>query len=255
MPAYKVNAIVLRRNDLGETDRILRLLTRENGRVDAVAKGARRGASKLSGATEPFTLSRMLLATGKSLDIVSQCEIRESFPALRGDLGCLSRATYLCELAERFIAEREPNQEVFDLLLSALYLLRRVQSGVGLDVIVHSFELRLLSERGYHPALGHCVKCMQPIKGARLAFSPAMGGMLCSMDRFEAEDSIAIGPDSLNLMLQLMNAGPDELVNLLPEVNAMDQVARCLKWYIRHRSDRDLHSAEFVEIVRAGYRG
>src|SRR5947209_17527381 len=98
---YKVNAIVLRRNDLGETDRILRLLTREAGRVDAVAKGARRGTSKLSGATELFTQSRMLLATGKTLDIVSQCEIRESFPRLRTDLPALARASYLCELVGR----------------------------------------------------------------------------------------------------------------------------------------------------------
>ena len=96
MPVYKVNAVVLRRTDLGETDRILRLLTKEAGKVDAVAKGARRGMSRLSGATELFTFSRMLLAVGKSLDIVSQCEIRETFPALRDDLSHLARATYLC---------------------------------------------------------------------------------------------------------------------------------------------------------------
>src|SRR5256885_1777053 len=108
MPIYKVNAIVLRRMDLGETDRILRLLTRECGRVDVVAKGARRGTSRLSGATELFTHSRMMLATGKTLDIVSQCEIRESFPPLRSNLPSLSRAAYLCELVERFMEEREP---------------------------------------------------------------------------------------------------------------------------------------------------
>src|SRR5437879_4466300 len=125
MPVYKVNGIVLRRSDLGETDRILRLFTRECGRVDTVAKGARRGTSRLSGATELFTHSRMLLATGKTLDIVSQCEIRESFPGLRGDLQRIARATYLCELVDRLLADREPNTEAFDLLLSALYLLQR----------------------------------------------------------------------------------------------------------------------------------
>src|SRR5437867_3061084 len=143
MPVYNVNAIVLRRSDLGETDRILRLLTRECGRVDAIAKGSRRGASKLSGATEIFTHSRMMLATGKSLEVVSQCEIRECFPALRGDLNALARASYICELVDRLMEEREPNPEVFDLVLSALYLLQR--SPVNPDVIVHAFEMRLLS--------------------------------------------------------------------------------------------------------------
>src|ERR1041385_7501431 len=147
MPAYNVNAIVLRRSDLGETDKILRLLTREAGRIDAVAKGAKRGASKLSGATELFTYSRIQLATGKSLEIVTQCEIKESFPSLRSNLDALTRATYLCELVDRLVAQHEPNPEVFDLLLSALYLLRR--AGANPDVIVHSFEMHLMEERGY----------------------------------------------------------------------------------------------------------
>src|SRR5579863_4167977 len=120
MPLYKADAIVLHRTNLGETDKILTLLCRENGKLGAVAKGSRRPGSKLSGATELYTYSRFLLAIGKNLDIVSQCEIRESFPALRGDLALLSRATYLCELTDRLVEEREPNPEVFDMLLSAL---------------------------------------------------------------------------------------------------------------------------------------
>src|SRR3989442_3918107 len=188
MPVYKANAIVLRRSDLGETDRILRLLTRERGKVDAVAKGARRGTSRLSGATELFTLSRMLLAEGKTLDIVSQCEIRESFPGLRNDLGLLARATYLCELVDRFAVEGEPNPDIFDLLLSGLYLLQRPLK--DRDVIVHSFELHLLAERGYRTELDLCVRCGGKIAGGRTAFSPSLGGLLCAQDRFAADDAI-----------------------------------------------------------------
>ena len=248
MPVYKVNAIVLRRSELGETDRILRLLTREFGRVDAVAKGARRGTSRLSGATELFTFSRMLLAVGKSLDIVSQCEIRESFPSLRGDLPLLARATYLCELVERFVEEREPNPDLFDLLLSALYLLQR--SPANPDVIVHSLELHLLSERGYHPSLDRCVRCRAEVTGGRAGFSPSLGGALCAADRFAAEDSIAITYPTLETLRLLMCAEPSDLVALAPAVEVMKQVGRCLRWYIRFRSERDLRSAEFLDLLR-----
>lgn len=248
MPVYKVNAVVLRRSDLGETDRILRLLTREAGKVDAVAKGARRGTSRLSGATELFTFSRMLLAVGKTLDIVSQCEIRESFPSLRGDLSLLARATYLCEIVDRFAEEREPNPDLFDLLLSALYLLQRRPTHQ--DVIVHSFELHLLSERGYHPELGRCVRCGSEITGGRIAFSPSLGGVLCAADRYANDDTINLAYASLETMRQLLDVEPSELVQLDPDPRALKQIGQCLRWYIRYRSERELRSAEFLDLVR-----
>lgn len=248
MPVYKVNAVVLRRNDLGETDRILRLLTRECGRVDAVAKGSRRGASKLSGATELFTMSRMLLATGKSLDIISQCEIRESFPRLRGDLPTLSRAAYLCELVDRFLEEREPNPDLFDLLLSGLYLLQRAPRNP--DVIVHGFELHLLDERGYRPVTDHCVRCNGEINTARAGFSPSLGGTLCARELDDVADSISIRGDSILLMQRMMEASVEELVRLDPDANTLGEVAKCLKWHIRCRIDRDLRSGEFLEMIR-----
>jgi DNA repair protein RecO (recombination protein O) len=249
MPVYKVNAIVLRRMDLGETDRILRLLTREAGRVDAVAKGARRGTSRFSGATELFTHSRMLLATGKSLDVLSQCEIKESFPALRGGLPTIARATYFCELVDRMMEEREPNPEIFDLLLSALYLLQRARDNP--DVILHSFELHLLAERGYRPQLNVCVRCGREIESGA-GFSPSLGGVLCGIHREAAEDAIRINQQTVSLLRNLLAAEPEELVQLHPDADALQEVARCLKWYIRYRSERDLRSAELVEMVRAG---
>lgn len=249
MPVYKVNAIVLRRLELGETDRILRLLTREAGKVDAVAKGARRGTSRLSGATELFTYSRMLLATGKTLDVLSQCEIKESYPALRAELPTLARATYLCELVERMMEEREPNAEVFDLLLSALYLLQRKRNNP--DVIVHSFELHLMAERGYRPELRRCVKCGAEIISVQPALSPSLGGALCGRDRFASEDSFTVGRDTLLFLDRLQHAEPEELIELAPSDVVLQETARCLKWYIRYRADRDLRSAEFLDMLRA----
>jgi DNA repair protein RecO (recombination protein O) len=248
MPVYKATGIVLHRSNLGETDKIVTLLTREAGKLNAVAKGSRRPGSKLSGATELFTCSRLLLATGKSLDIVTQCEMKEAFTALRGDLSLLARATYLCELTDRFIEEREPNQEVFDLLLSALYLLRRAQDRP--DIIVHAFELRLLAERGYAPALDHCVRCGSALEKRRFGFSPSLGGALCSADRFAVNDAITVNPEILAFMRQLSDAEPGELISLAPEPAVMRDVAKCLRWYIRYRTERDLKSAEFLEMLR-----
>jgi len=248
MPLYKANALVLRRINLGETDKILTLLCRDSGKLGAVAKGARGPKSRLSGATELFTHSRMLLATGKSLDIVSQSEVRESFPALREDLALLTRATYLCELTDRLIEEREPNQDVFDLLLSALYLLQRCTEQP--DVIVHAFELRLLTERGYAPHLDNCVRCGSPTLRARVGFSPSLGGLLCAADRFSVDDTISIAAETVAFMKALLSGEPHEVVQLQPAAAALRETARCLRWYIRYRTERDLKSAEFLDMLR-----
>jgi DNA repair protein RecO (recombination protein O) len=248
MPVYKANALVLHRINLGETDKILTLFCREAGKLSAVAKGARRGNSKLSGATELFTHSRLLLAVGRSLDIVSQCEIRESFPALRTDLAKLTRATYLCELTDRLVEEREPNPDVFDLLLSALYVLQRTDNDP--DVVVHAFELRLLAERGYSPSLKECVRCGEALDHRRLAFSPSLGGALCSADRYAHDDAIAVSWETLELMRTLMDAEVTELVRLTPPQKTLREAAKCLRWYIRYRTERDLKSADFLEMLR-----
>src|SRR5438105_3954447 len=101
MAVYKANAIVLRRIPLGETDKIITLFTREYGKYNAVAKGARKTTSRLCGATEPLMFLRAALADGMNLDVLTQCDIRESFPTLRGDFGLFLRATYVCELLDK----------------------------------------------------------------------------------------------------------------------------------------------------------
>src|SRR5579871_1222987 len=189
MPAYTATGLVLHRLNLGETDKILTLYTREHGKLSAVAKGARRAGSRLSGATELFTDSRFLLATGKTLDIVTQCEIRESFPALRADLERLARATYFCELLDRLTQERDSLQsaELHDLTLAALALLQRENR--YLDGVVHAYELQLLAELGYAPVLDRCVRCGEPLGQRPVGFSPALGGTLCAADRYRVEDA------------------------------------------------------------------
>ena len=87
MPAYTTDAFVLRRMHFGETDNILTLYSPDRGRFSAIAKGARKAISRLSGATEVLTLTRFGLASGKSLEIVTQVEVQELVlgPAARPD--------------------------------------------------------------------------------------------------------------------------------------------------------------------------
>jgi DNA repair protein RecO (recombination protein O) len=248
MPAYKAEGIVLHRTNLGETDRILTLLTKEHGKLNAVAKGSRKPGGRLSGVSELFVQSRFLIATGKSLDIITQCETLQTWPQIRSELSLLARAAYLCELTDRFLEEREKIPEIYDLLVSALFLMQRRQDCP--DVILHAYELHLLQERGYAPELYACVVCGQSLEPGKPAFSPIMGGALCQSDSYAATDTIRVDPATLGLMRRLMNADAETLVRINPPPHLLRDAAKCLSSCLQIRMERKIKSAEFLDILR-----
>lgn len=251
MPNYTASGLVLHRLNLGETDRILTLYTREHGKLSAVAKGARNAKSRLGGVSELFTYSRLLLATGKTLDIITQAEIAESFPPIRADLDLLARATYICELLDRFTLERDAanSEELCDLTLSALHLL--AQATGEPDVILHAYELHLLAALGYAPELDRCVACGEELPRRTLGFSPALGGVLCPADRWRAEDAIPLAADTVAMLRTVRDADNAALLALRPARKTLAEMNKALRWYIRVRADRDLKSAEFLDQIRA----
>lgn len=250
MPSYTATGLVLHRLNTGETDKILTLYTREHGKLSVIAKSARKAGSRLSGATELFTETRFLLASGRSLEIVQQAEIQQTFPGIRSDLDKLARATYLCELLDRLTSEHDSLQsvELYDLLLSALFLLQRATTYP--DAIVHAYELHLLAALGYAPALDDCVRCGEPITGRQVGFSPSLGGVLCPADRYRAEDAQSLSFDGLKLLRLLANTDPELLLTLQPAPKVAAEVVRAMRWYIRYRTDRDLKSLEFLDSLR-----
>ena len=111
MPLYRDDAIVLRTHKLGEADRIVTMLTKNHGKVRAVAKGVRKMTSKKAGHLEPFCRCSLLLAQGRDLDVVSQVETIEAFALLglllerlrtRRFLGSLDHSERRLNLAQSF---------------------------------------------------------------------------------------------------------------------------------------------------------
>ena len=252
MPSYSAQGLVIHRLNLGETDKICTLFTREFGKLSAVVKGARKAGSRLSGATELFTQSRFLLASGKSLDIVTQCEIDAVYSDLRLDLERLARASYYCELLDRFTLERDAitSAELFDVTVDAL---KRLQAAAtdDLDLAVHAYELRLLDALGYAPVLDRCVRCDGPLYGKLCGFSPILGGTLCASDRFKAEDAQALSLPAIEL-LQALAQSEDSDLPAPPDAKTAAELNRALRWYIRFRAERDLRTADFLDQLRAG---
>jgi DNA repair protein RecO (recombination protein O) len=119
---YRDDGVVLRTQKLGEADRIVTLLTRQNGRVRAVAKGVRRTKSRFGARLEPFTHVDVLIHPGRSLDVITQAEVIRPYGApLAGDYPRYTAGTAMLETAERFTPmEKEPALRQFLLLIGGL---------------------------------------------------------------------------------------------------------------------------------------
>lgn len=250
MPTYRATAVVLRRINYGETDRILTLYTREHGRISAIAKGSRKPVSRLAAGTELFTFGRYLLATGKTLEVVTQSETRESFPNIRADINRIAYATYMAELVNETVEDRDPNPDLFDTVLSNLYLL---EGGVDPEVVIRVFELQLMASSGYKPHIESCARCGAPPPKQRIAFSPSVGGVVCGACGSMPEDVIYIHPQTLTAMSALLIAEPAQIRETKLLSGVRKEMASVMKWYIRYRLERELKSAAFIKALKSDH--
>src|SRR3954463_5060819 len=209
MPLYRDEAIVLRTHKLGEADRIITLLTRNNGRVRAVAKGVRRTTSKFGSRLEPFTHVDVQLAEGRNLDTITQAETHDAFAApLGADYERYTAGTVMLETAERLVTEeKQPSTQQFLLLVGGL---RAMVGGERRpSQVLDSYLLRSLAVAGYAPSFEHCARCgTLPTSGApHRWFNPSMGGVLCATCRVPGSANPA--PETVALLAALLTGDWD----------------------------------------------
>jgi len=142
---YKVEAVILKRVNYGEADKIITAFTKQNGRITFIAKGVRKIHSRKSPSLEVFNRTVLFLAKGKNLDLVTQAQVLDCFSSWRKNLNRVGVAYYLCELVDKLTAAEQPNPAVYDLLVNNLDKLSRV----NLILLVREFEENLLNLLGF----------------------------------------------------------------------------------------------------------
>jgi DNA repair protein RecO (recombination protein O) len=180
---YSDLGVVLRSYKLGESDKILRILTCEHGKRSAVAKGVRKTTSRFGGRLEPLTCARLFMHRGKSMDTIKQVEIHTSFREVREDLDLFVHASAMSELIDSVSAEHEPHPELFDLLLKGLELLRDYP--LRAPFIRFFFEFKAMALSGFELMVVGCSGCGGSIDMKEAAFSLRLGGMVCESCRVE----------------------------------------------------------------------
>src|SRR5919112_5713259 len=196
---YKTEAIVLRSMDLGEADRVLTVLTPHHGKLRVIAKGVRRPRSRLGGGLEPFSDVHLVLAIGRTFDVVTQVALEDPHLGLRDDLHSTATAWYLVELADRFCEGAADSRGAFLLLAQGLAALDATPGEVGREVVARWFELHLLDAMGFRPELGRCLEC---------------GGVLGPECAHAALATRPIGADALKILRHLQRSPLIEVLRL-----------------------------------------
>ncbi len=244
---YQTEAIVLRRTDFGEADRLLTVFTPERGKLRLIAKGARKPTSRKSGHVELFSYGRYLVAVGHDLDIVTQAETIEPFLPLHEDLLRATYAYYVAELTDAFTPERDENQPLFTLLKEALGWLAAADN---LPLAARYYEIHLLGLAGYQPQLFACGACKKPLEPEPNYFSPAQGTVFCPRCGHERVDAIEMSANALKVLrfLQTRDWDTCRLLRLGPATQA--EIERLNYRYITHHLERKVKSADFIERLR-----
>lgn len=170
------DALVLRERKLDEQDRLLTLLSAEQGIITAYAKGAGRMKGSMAGATELLCYSHFVLFQNRERCFADRAEANTLFFGIRGNLEKLTLATYFAQLCCELIPENEPAAEELRLMLNTLYYLEQGKlPPLQLKAIL---ELRLLTLTGYMPDLIACRECGGMPEDGAVLFDP-MGGSIC----------------------------------------------------------------------------
>lgn len=239
LPIYRDQALVLRTWRLGETDRILSLLTAGRGKVRAVAKGVRRPGSRFGGRLEPYGLVDLQLYEGRSLDVVSQAELIAPHAHVQGDWSRSTAAATMSELTDVVAQEGQADHRLFLLLRAALDALDAGPPDPG--VFLDAFLLRVAGSQGFPVRVRTCVVCRTP--GPHPYLSVVRGGALCADDA--PPGTKAVSPATMQL-LGLLCSDEWSALARVDDPDAQGVAASFTRAFVEHHLDRRLRSYDLV---------
>src|SRR3989338_4421045 len=180
MESHKALSFVLRSIPFKDFDKRVILLTRQFGKVVAIAPRAQNSRKRFGAGLESLTLVSALyqMKPNSSLGQLQEVQILNSFSVLKKSVKKMAYGSYFLEAIGEVMGENEPLPHLFDFLHSFLEALEKRSQE---EVLARFFEARLLPKIGYQPILKHCVKCSLPFEAleAPISFSLSLGGIVC----------------------------------------------------------------------------
>src|SRR5512138_566823 len=249
LQSFRVEAVVLRHVDYGEADRMLTLYTRQLGKTRALAKGARKIASRKAGHIEPFTYVRLQLAQGRDMPLITQADTVDAYQPLREDLILTSHASYVLELLDRFTyADETENDTLFRLLTDTL---ARLASKTDPWLVLRYYEIRLLDHLGFRPQLFQCANCGREIKPEDQFFSFSAGGVICPRCGQGLRNVHKISVEALKYLRHFQRSNYSDATKARPAPDVQEEVETLMQGYFTYLLERELNTPGFLKKIKS----
>ncbi len=202
MPLKESEAIVLRTYPLRESDLLVTLFTRLEGKVRGVARAAKKSRRRFGGALEPLTYIKVAYDDRERYELarLDSCEVLESPLASEVSYPRAVALGHVAELLDEILPDREANDAVFRLALSVLAQLR----GQEFWLPVTYFDLWMARLMGYLPELSECLACGRSLNGSRAYFHALGDGLVCPEHKRLASSEMSA--ESRKLAAQMLRA-------------------------------------------------
>jgi len=238
MPPKKTQAIVLKRREIGEFDRLVTFYSKELGKIIGKVTGARRIKSKLTPHLEPFFNIDIMVAPGRTFYRVASARIINSFAKIREDGNLIAAASYLVKLVDELVKEEQRDIYIFNLLKKSLDYLdqRKMNPALLIDV----FAWKLVAHLGYRPELDHCLVCKEVIDRKPAYFSLIKGGLVCANCNLNQPQILAVTPEMLGLLQKLLESKFESLVKMKIKTTTLKRGLRIIEQFVIYQMEKKL---------------
>ncbi len=215
------------------------------GKITAIAKGAKKSKNKLFSLTMPFSLGQYMLFSGKSIYNLTEGRLVNSFQGFLKDFEKLTYASYLCELIDIAVPEREQNQALFREFTTAMYLLNT--NALDDELLMRAFEMKLLFHTGYGLNLSYCSYCRKSISSSNYISLSFYGG-IC--EECPKENYMHISKPGYSTLRFLSQSPLDKIYKLTVTKEIKQEINKLLSYIIATNYSRRPKSLEMLNIIK-----
>lgn len=246
MNLIRTHGIVVGEMKTGEADKILTIFTRKQGMIRAVVKGACKNKSSMIACSQFLAFSDFIFYKGKNdLYKINTCEVVEPFYDLRIDIEKLTYASYATEIIKEVVHENMPSYKILQLFLNTIFAISN--STKPLELIIRSFELRLISMIGYRPNIEGCVSC--GFNQDCLYFSFAKNGFICKECIENRDDYISLSLPTVNAIRYIITSDLKKLFSYTASEVVLKELKLLNEIYIKQKIEKEFKSLKILEKI------
>lgn len=244
MGCVNYKGIVIKEVNTGEADKIVTVLTAEEGKISVVAKNARRTKNSLSSGTQLLCFSDYMLFKGKELYNMSCCEVIEPNYEIRNDIYKLTYSSHILDLIYDNVQEGEPSESILRLLLNTLYVIAKTER--PLELVTRVFELRLMALLGYEPQVSGCINCNKT-DDENMYFDLDNSGIVCGECVNPKGRVIPLLPGTVKALKYIMRINPQKLFSFSLSEQSIKELGIISRKYIKEHLGKEYNKLDYLK--------